>query len=248
MSAFSKFLKNCIFVTYPSGGKGQAFSRILYTHEELCYWSSLMNPWYQTDITCKKPLDWIEAQEHTHILPQFNENKIYTATHLDYRRIFEMRGAKECTYKTFESYFYNKSDKHFITNIVKSNKKIILPTHAGVEEVLKSFPNNTIINLYSNKENSIINHRGWPPTPYHLTKKYYWEPFTHSNVLNISKEKFFSENFNQFENEYKKIILYFKLKKRYTNKIRTFILRHTERCEYYKEIELKVTKPVRVDI
>ena len=54
-----------------------------------------MNPWYQTDITCKKPLDWIEAQEHTHILPQFNENNV-----LKYRydKLSSFEGCNEYLY------------------------------------------------------------------------------------------------------------------------------------------------------
>ena len=241
MSTFSKLLKNCIFVAYPSGGSGNAFSRILYIHEEFFYWNILFNPWYIYDTNCKKSLDWIETQEHTDI---FKDKKVYTPTHLDFRSIYN-KGREEATEKKFKNYIYNHANKQLITDFIKSRKKVILPTHVPINSLAKNFPANTSINLYSNKEESIKNHRGWKPLPQSLTEKYYWEPHNHPNILNISKEKLFSKNFNEFEKEYKKIISYFNLEKTYTNKIRAFILRYIERCEYYKNMELEITNTFR---
>ena len=241
MSTFPKLLKNCIFVSYPSGGSGNAFSRILYIHEEFFYWNILFNPWYIYDTNCKKSLDWIETQEHTDI---FKDKKVYTPTHLDFRSIYN-KGREEATEKKFKNYIYNHANKQLIIDFIKSRKKVILPTHVPINSLAKNFPANTSINLYSNKEESIKNHRGWEPLPQSLTEKYYWKSYNHPNILNISKEKLFSKNFNEFEKEYKKIISYFNLEKTYTNKIRAFILRYIERCEYYKNMELEITNTFR---
>ena len=244
MSTFSKLLKNCIFVAYPSGGSGNAFSRILYIHEEFFYWNILFNPWYIYDTNCKKSLDWIETQEHTDIM---KDKKVYTPTHLDLRPIQNISPSpiEGETEAEFKNYIYNHANKQLIIDFIKSNKKVILPNHTTTNNLLKNFPANTIINLYSDKKESIKNHRGWKPLPQSLTEKYYWEPHNHPNILNISKEKLFSKNFNEFEKEYKKIISYFNLEKTYTNKIRAFILRYIERCEYYKNMELEITNTFR---
>ena len=172
MSTFSKLLKNCIFVSYTSGGSGNAFSRILYIHEEFFYWNILFNPWYIHDTNCKKSLDWIETQEHTDIM---KDKKVYTPTHLDLRPIQNISPIEGETEAEFKNYIYNHANKQLIIDFIKSNKKVILPNHTTTNNLLKNFPANTIINLYSNKKESIKNHRGWPPTPRALSQKYYWE-------------------------------------------------------------------------
>ena len=242
MDGFSKFLQQSILLSYPNGGKGHAFLRILYAHEEFFYWNVLFNPWYIYDSDCKKPLDWIETQEHTDIT--YNK-KVYTPVHLDHRPLYETGSIRAWTREALKSYIYKGADKRVITDFIRSGKKIILANHATTNHLLENFPINTIINLYSNKEESIKNDRGWPPTPFALSQKYYWAPHDHPNILNISKERIFSKNFDEFEKEYKKLISYFNLKKTYTNKVRTFILRHTERCEYYRDIEVDITNTFR---
>ena len=131
------------------------------------------------------------------------DKKVYTPTHLDLRPIQNISPIEGETEAEFKNYIYNHANKQLIIDFIKSNKKVILPNHTTTNNLLKNFPANTIINLYSNKKESIKNHRGWPPTPRALSEKYYWEPHNHPNILNISKEKlFFSSvkpNHNTFE-------------------------------------------------
>ena len=50
-------------------------------------------------------------------------------------------------------------------------------------------------------------------------------------------DKYFSDSFKEFEDEYRKFINYFEIKQLHTNKIRAFILRYLEKGNQYIDID-----------
>ena len=71
-------------------------------------------------------------------------------------------------------------------------------------------------------------------------KESYWKKINHTNVINISKNKYFSKNFDIFKSEYEKVLKKLNIGQYKINAVRAFLLRYLERLEQYSEIDRQI--------
>ena len=237
LKIYNLFLENCIFMSYAPGAMGHAFTRTLYAHDKIFYWNNTLNPWNQWDSECKAPLDWPDQTELNEIHKNYNKEgtvNLKSTIPFSMGSFFGNSNIGYSDIKYIKENFLKNSIKPLVADFLKSGKKLILPTHGTVNELLISYPNNKIINLYADYE--IMKKEDRLGRRLITDRKSYWKEISHSNVINISKDKYFSKNFDKFKNEYKKL----NIQQSKINSIRAFILRYLERLEQYSEIDKQI--------
>ena len=239
---YNLFLENCIFISYAPGAMGHAFTRTLYAHDKIFYWNSVLSPWNQWDNKCKTPLDWPDQTELNDIHINYNKEGIVnlkSTIPISMGSFFGNEDTKrDISYENMKKDFIKNCVKPLVGDFLKSGKKLIIPTHETVDNILINCPNNIIINLYANydimkKENRL----GRNVLKY---KESYWKKINHTNVINISKNKYFSKNFNIFKREYEEVLRKLNIGQYKINAVRAFLLRYLERLEQYSEIDRQI--------
>ena len=244
LKIYEKFLKNCIFVSYSPNARGHIFTRIILSHEEDFYWNNAFNIWSQWDNLCKKPLDWPDNSKNNDLWTSIENTIVNAYTTIPFtvapffgKNSLQNIGDKEA----IKNSFIKRVNKPLLLSFLKSNKKFVIPTHISVDRLIKDYPTNSIINLWANYEILIKEdrfHRFSSKSQKNYEKiESYWKPLDHVNVFNVPKDKFFSKNYDEFEDEYNKIIDKFNIRYPRYNKIRAFMLRYLERNKYYDKID-----------
>ena len=234
---YTQFLNKCIILSSTLGARSDAYIRTTSVHDCTFFWHKNFNPWTITDKSCKSSLDFPENHEYSETYTINNKTiNLYTTAPL--QRI-SLWGNGNAIYvdnsEAVEKDFIKYGDKNLIGNFLYSRKKLIVPTHKDVNQLLKEYPNNLIINLWCNKENWLTENRF--NRQYYENRTSYWKPINHPRVFNVAKDKYFSDSFKEFEDEYRKFINYFEIKQLHTNKIRAFILRYLEKGNQYIDID-----------
>ena len=236
-NVFNKFLKNITFISYPPLGRGNAFSRIINAHDEY-FWTFSLSGW-EDQYNIYDSLSFTESQEGQEHGKLLFQTIAHQPLFIYWRHNIKNISLK----KQFEEFIEEGTDhakKDFI-KCIKSNKLYCIPTHEKIEIIKKIYPDNLLINFWSNKEKFLKEKR---TSKLHKTtfmnifkEEYYFKEYP--NVININKDKLFSKNWYEYSEEFDKLSTLLKFHNPRKNAVRAFILMYLERDEIFGEQDSK---------
>ena len=216
--------KNKIFpVIYGPGMRGQSFSRIMQAHKEVYYQPDNIRTWLQFSDSFieETKLDSLAVDEE----------------------VCEFKADRDFAYNRFaNSTFHNDSSKtHWIKNTSLAS---YLKEKQFETKLLFQILHDDIYNDRLSK-NIIIDKLYSSDKPYvnlygHVDRsffpKMYFPPHERSNAININIDSLYSVDYEQFEEEYFKILRIFNLYSR-LNRVRSFILLNLDRQKYMSKYD-----------
>lgn len=245
----TKLIEKATFVCWPNWSGGNALGRIISAHQEDYWWNPWFNLWkYDEKITC--PLQYPENQDYQETL----DGQFWTTAHLPMPfsyfcsayiegRTQRWQTAEEIN-QTILNFFKNgipEVAESFLKEVLNGNKRFVwLLGHTSATCILERYPNIQQIVELNDADNMITTRMGVSSEKIghvqHFKEK---KDLSNKKVLYLHSDKFFGEDFSEYETEFDKLFSYLKFTYPRKKAVRAYILYYNDRKKLYGSLDVQ---------
>ena len=241
-----KLMEKATFVCWPNWSGGNALGRIISAHQEDYWWHPWFNLWkYDEKITC--PLQYPETQDYQETL----DGQFWTTAHLPSpftylcgvpTPVIDRWHTAEEINQTILNFFKNGNpevSESFLKEVVNGNKRFVwLLGHVSATYILERYPNIQQIVELNDADNMITTRMGVSSEKVvHVQLFKEKKDLSNKKVLYLHSDKFFGEDFSEYETEFDKLFSYLKFTYPRKKAVRAYILYYNDRKKLYGYID-----------
>jgi len=244
----TKLMEKATFVCWPAWSGGNALGRIISAHQEDYWWHPQYNLWkYDEKITC--PLQYPENQDYQETM----DCQFWTTAHIPnvFSTLSVILHGGSLVWRTDEEinkaildFFKNVNPEvaeSFLKEVLNGNKRFVwLLGHVSATSILERYPNIQQIIELNDADNIITTRMGVSSEKIvHVQRFKEKKDLSNKKVLYLHSNKFFGEDFSEYETEFDKLFSYLKFTYPRKKAVRAYILYYNDRKKLYGSLDMQ---------